>query len=292
MCVHSRGPHVGFIGAQKTHRNPAILKGTITPCGMASVWVMSMVSPTTRRCWALDGLMTGVPRPIEIKVDSVCLLQCRNLRDLGGLHTHGAGLVVRPGCLFRSSTPSEFDPEEWRAISDLQLRSFIDLRTSAEVARFGVSVFAADVQSVHLPLFQNARHNWIGPADQSPRATALRYFEMLQDGLSTIAAVITLVARPDAAPCLVSCSAGRDRTGIVVACLLELLDITDEAIATDYARSDSFDQQSGRALADTIHELFALVRRRHGSVQQLLAPQGVTNNICQALRREYLLQPQ
>jgi len=132
------------------------------------------------------------------------------------------------------------------------------------------------------------RQNWIAPADQSPRATAGRYLEMLEDGVAMLATLICRVVRSGTAPFVVSCTAGRDRTGIVVACVLDLLDVTDEAIATDYARSDPFDPASGRAHAGTIQELFRLVRARYGSVERMLAPYGVTDSVNQALRRELL----
>jgi protein-tyrosine phosphatase len=195
---------------------------------------------------------------------------------------------VTPGRFFRSSAPCRFAADEQRALTRLKLRSAIDLRTGEEVVQSGGWVFSSEVRVVHLPLFERARENWIAPADQSPRATAERYFEMLNDGMGAVAAVIGEVAQPDAAPVLVSCSAGRDRTGIVVACLLDLLDISEEAIASDYAQSDSFEQESGRAHADTIVELFALVRERYGSTQRMLARHGVTGSIQQALRNALL----
>jgi hypothetical protein len=64
---------------------------------------------------------------------------------------------------------------------------------------------------------------------------------MLEDGRRSLAAVVTEAALPSSTPFVISCSAGRDRTGIVVACLLDLLDVTDDAIAGDYALSDEFD---------------------------------------------------
>ena len=233
--------------------------------------------------------MTGEPRPVGSN-PNVTLLRSRNFRDLGGLPTRGLGLCVRPACLFRSSVPSAFEPDQWRALTSLKVRTAIDLRMDAEVAQPLASLFAAEVRVLHHPLFQTARQNWIAPPDQSPKATALRYFEMLQDGLGTVAAVIAHAACPEAMPFLVSCSAGRDRTGIVVACLLDLLDVTDEAIALDYAQSDGFHPQSGRAHAETIHEFLALVRGRYDSIESMLSPLGVTLNIRQTLRRELLAQ--
>jgi protein-tyrosine phosphatase len=234
--------------------------------------------------------MSGERLPDDTEADAV-LVGRGNLRDLGGLPTRG-GRVVAPRRFFRSSAPVRFDVEQQRALTRMNLRSVIDLRSSAEVAQSGASVFSATIQVVHLPLFESARENWIAPTNQTPRATAERYFEMLNDGLGAVAAVVLRIAHPDTAPSLVSCSAGRDRTGIVVACVLDLLDVTEEAIATDYARSDSYDPGSGRAFFATIQELFALVRGHCGSTQQMLAPHGVTTSIRQSLRRELVVERQ
>ena len=225
----------------------------------------------------------------EVASDSqVSLLHLRNWRDLGGLPTRSGALAVKPRCFFRSSTPSRFAPAEHRALARLNLRRIVDLRTTAEVNPPGSSVLAPGAQVLHIPLFETARQNWIGPVDQSARATAIRYFEMLQDGLGSLAATIWEVAQEDATPFLVSCSAGRDRTGIVVACILDLIDVSDEAIATDYACSDPFDPDSGRAHAATVLELFLLLRSHYGSVQRMLGSHGIADSLVEALRRQLL----
>jgi hypothetical protein len=145
------------------------------------------------------------------------------------------------------------------------------------------------VQVFNLPLFEIAWKNWISPVDQSPQATATRYFEMLGEGLDSLAAAVLRAAQPDNTPVLICCAAGRDRTGIVVACLLDLLDVTDEAIATDYALSDLFVQDGGRAHPGTIIEFFRLLRSHHGSTQRLLLSRGVSAHVVETLRREFLV---
>ena len=100
--------------------------------------------------------------------------------------------------------------------------------------------------------------------------------------------IVTEVARADNNPFLVSCTAGRDRTGIVVACLLELIDVTDEAIAIDYAASDPFDPDTGRAHAGTMLELLSLVRGSYGSVRRMLQSCGLADGVVESLRSRLL----
>jgi hypothetical protein len=195
-----------------------------------------------------------------------------NLRDLGGLPTRG-GLALVSGRFFRSADPARCGASE--VFSLIGLRTAIDLRTRAELDARDDEFRLPACQHVHCPLFEAARSSWIAPPDQAPRATASRYLEMLQDGTPALATIVSELARRAADPFVIHCAAGRDRTGIVVACLLDLLDVTDDAIAADYAASDALVHDGGRAHAETILKFLALVRARHGSTSELLRAQGV-----------------
>jgi len=215
-------------------------------------------------------------------------LRNRNLRDLGGLRT-STGFVVAPGRFFRSSNPWRFDAEERRALAALNLRSIVDLRTTAELSPSSHDAVSLGVQVFHLPLFESARPNWIAPADRSPHAAASRYFEMLGDGFPTLATVVTRVAQPERSPFLIACAAGRDRTGIVVACLLDLLDVMEVSIGADYARSGWFDEQSGWSHPETVFELLRLLRHHHGSTRRMLTSFGVAEDVIEGFRRSLLV---
>lgn len=218
------------------------------------------------------------------------LLGLRNLRDLGGLTTRG-GSVVRPQRFFRSSALSRFGAAQRQALAALGLGRVIDLRSTAEVTKSSNVISLPGARVVHVPFYEAAQRNWVVPTDQTPQATANRYLEMLEQGLPALAAVVLQVAQTNQMPFVVCCSAGRDRTGIVVACLLDLLDVPDEAIAADYARSDLFDPQTGRARPETILELLALLRTRYGSIQRMLSPHSIAEDTLKALRETLLLHP-
>jgi hypothetical protein len=221
-------------------------------------------------------------------VGTASLLGLRNLRDLGGLATR-SGDVVRAGRFFRSSALSRFGVAQRQALASLDLRWVIDLRGTAEVTKAGAAIVLPGARVVQVPFFETARPNWSAPTDQTPRATASRYLEMLEGGLPRLAAAILQVAEASSAPFVVCCSAGRDRTGIVVVCLLDLLDVPDDAIASDYARSDLFDQQTGRAHPETILDLLAQLRTRYGSAKDMLAPHSITEDTLKTLREGLLV---
>lgn len=217
------------------------------------------------------------------------MLRVRNWRDLGGLPSRSAPLEVKRRSFFRSSTPARFAPPEQTALASLQLRCVVDLRTQAEVVQSCSVAATCGARLLHIPLFDAARPNWLAPADQTPQATGARYFEMLHDGLEALRLMVTEVAQADNSPFLVACTAGRDRTGIVVACLLDLLDVKDEAIAADYAASDPFDPDTGRAHAGTMLELLRLVRDRYGSVARMLQSGGLAEGVVESLRLQLLV---
>lgn len=50
--------------------------------------------------------------------------------------------------------------------------------------------------------------------------------------------ILKQLARPSAPPCLIHCTAGKDRTGVLVALLLMLVDVDKAAIAEEYALTD------------------------------------------------------
>ena len=53
----------------------------------------------------------------------------------------------------------------------------------------------------------------------------------------TVATVFGLLAKEESYPLVFHCAAGKDRTGIVAALVLDQLGVADEVIATDYALS-------------------------------------------------------
>jgi protein-tyrosine phosphatase len=165
----------------------------------------------------------------------------------------------------------------------------LDLRTQDETNQSSNVGLIAKAQVFQCPLFEHARPNWIAPVDQSPRATAARYLEMFSDGLHALVTVAAQLAHVGPGPFFVCCTAGRDRTGIVVACLLDLLDVPEEAIASDYAESDGFEPESGRSHSATILEFFGLLRRYHGSTLRMLRSSGLPPEVVEVLRRDLLV---
>lgn len=64
------------------------------------------------------------------------------------------------------------------------------------------------------------------------------YRDILKSGTKSYAIILQHLAEKDAQPCLIHCTAGKDRTGIFVALLLSLVGVTDQVIAEEYSLTD------------------------------------------------------
>lgn len=155
-----------------------------------------------------------------------------NLRDLGGYPT-GDGGVVKWRTLLRSDALDRLDEAGRTALAALGLRTVIDLRTDEEAQDAPSALQRTGVQTVRIPLFTA---DAIG---RLPPELAAVYRYMVDDRGPAIAAAVGRLCREGALPGLVHCSAGKDRTGLVAAFILGVLDVPDDVIAADYALSAS-----------------------------------------------------
>lgn len=158
-----------------------------------------------------------------------------NFRDLGGLPTRD-GQQIRPGRLFRSDTLQALTtPDVEHLHGRLGLRGIVDLRLAREVADEGRGPLEnlADIRYVNSPLEVAATEGI--PPDQVMRHL---YLSSLAPGSALVGAVQHICDLSDQ-PVLFHCAAGKDRTGMLAALVLRLLDVDDEIIVADYMRSSA-----------------------------------------------------
>ncbi|BBZ72931.1 tyrosine-protein phosphatase [Mycobacterium paraseoulense] len=186
-----------------------------------------------------------------------------NFRDVAD----GVG-TLRPGRLFRSSELSRLEDDGRSTLRELGITDVADLRAAREVARRGPGR-VPDGVDVHLLPFpdladdagedDDAPHEHAfrqlmtnGEPDESINDTAARYmvdeyrqFPTRNGAQRALHRVVTLLAA--GRPVLTHCFAGKDRTGFVVATVLETVGIDQDAIVADYLRSnDAVSELRGR----------------------------------------------
>jgi protein-tyrosine phosphatase len=168
-----------------------------------------------------------------------------NLRDLGGTPTRD-GRVLAVGRLLRAAEPVGLAPEELDRLRDLGVRSRLDLRGDATV-RACAELDAAGLEVHHHP-FRDLLSAEDLPPIETPQDLGRHYLRSVEDSLDALAGAVATVAADATLGVLVHCAWGKDRAGVVVATVLELLDVDRETIVADYART----QEAVSSLLDRV----------------------------------------
>ncbi len=151
-----------------------------------------------------------------------------NLRDVRGLRTDD-GRIVRRGALYRSEAPRTTagpDVPVWPPSHVIDLRAPEERTWSHPLD---------DLATVHLvPLGRTLAPALAEQTDEPDLAWAYRL--LAKEAADEIADIIGLVAQSPG-PVLVHCTAGKDRTGIVVAVLLRAVGVTRADVLADYLRT-------------------------------------------------------
>ena len=182
---------------------------------------------------------------------------CLNGRDLGGLPS-STGSRIRFGTLLRSDSHSKLTEHGVAAVRAMGISRIFDLRWPQETAQ-QPSPFADDPAYRNEPLI----------AEPATQGTTMpdAYRTMLDTNQVRITSVVLQMSDAPPGPLAVHCSAGRDRTGVLVALALSLTDVRPAAIAADYALTYG-------CTGHTILRTLAHLRSRHGGVAAYLKRGG------------------
>ncbi len=159
-----------------------------------------------------------------------------NIRDVGGLPLRDGG-TTRRGVLLRSASLGYCTPSDIRhLVEEFGLRLVLDLRTWREIEREASPAALADsgVETVALSFIPEEGRELPETEDDVDPLVHI-YLGYLRDRAEN---VVTGVRRLAAAgPTLVHCAAGKDRTGVFVALVLDAVGVEREAVVADYALS-------------------------------------------------------
>ncbi|WP_375385018.1 tyrosine-protein phosphatase [uncultured Microbacterium sp.] len=187
-----------------------------------------------------------------------------NFRDVGGMPLIAGGTTT-PGILYRSDALSELTPTGLEELAASDIGVIVDFRTAMERQMAPDRLPSArPFEIIELPLLEGA---FAGAAQQAAQAAAAAgpeaaeaaneaiadavahmptlgeiYIGMLEHAADAFAQVARRVSVATAEPptaVLVHCSAGKDRTGVACALMLDAVGVQRDAIIADYISSEA-----------------------------------------------------
>lgn len=238
-----------------------------------------------------------------------------NFREGGGMAA-GNGRV-RTQRLLRSDFPQSFGPEDTEFMQEVPLATVLDLRTDAEIASQPRYFKDAGFSVVEIPILTGSIKSMMA---NIPTVSEL-YQSMITESPKQLAKAVSAVAAavPNGAA-LVHCTAGKDRTGVVIALTQELIGVNDKDIVANYILTQKnlqgawlakmqanmqkmmskvpnvggIDIAAVTALAtgspaEAIQGVLDTIRKEHGTVKNFVLANGVTQDEIDALRAELIV---
>jgi protein-tyrosine phosphatase len=208
----------------------------------------------------------------------------RNVRDVGGYPAAG-GRRMRWRTLLRSDELTRLPAETRDALVELGLRQVIDLRWPEELVR-APNTFADSpgVRYTSIPLLAD---------DPTPHAGLEGMYRHVLDARAPqLGEVARALLADGGLPAVIGCAAGKDRTGVAIALLLDLCGVPRDVIVEDYALSAAFfaspvahmeldDWRHGSLVVDSppafMDRALEHLDTAHGGARSLLRRQGITD---------------
>jgi protein-tyrosine phosphatase len=172
-----------------------------------------------------------------------------NFRDVGGLATSDGGRV-RSGLFFRSEGPKNFDEAHLEELSGFGFRAIFDLRSEGERDDDPHDWQHAECVWLHLDMNNDLRAadktEWDRLREDPDMTLSVKVMSQNYGAMPTALLPhwkrMAEVLLGGATPAMINCTAGKDRTGVAVALLLDLVGVARDEIMADYRKSDIFGQ--------------------------------------------------
>jgi protein-tyrosine phosphatase len=172
------------------------------------------------------------------------LLGVSNFRSLGGLPGAG-GRRIRPHAILRAERLAGLSDADWRTLGGAGLATVCDLRSDAERAEHPNRVPSdLPLREMHCDIRNDLRADPAlarlladEPNARGAERVMIEIYRRFPRYMGGALAAIVARVLDGGAPLLVHCSAGKDRTGFVVAMLLHALAVPEELIRGDYLAS-------------------------------------------------------
>ncbi|MFF2108353.1 tyrosine-protein phosphatase [Rhodococcus koreensis] len=216
-----------------------------------------------------------------------------NFRDLGGFAA-ADGAITRWNKLFRSDALHRLDDAARVALRERSLALVIDLREQQELDEAPSALTGVGHRVLHLPVYEGTLD-----LDNVNFDLAVVYREMVGRYGARLTRAVRAIAASGDDPTIVHCTAGKDRTGIVVALTLAAVGVDKRDIVADYAMTEillagdwtamMIEKMRTRGLPDGIdhhvinaspaalmHATLESITHSHGGVREYLLAHGMT----------------
>jgi protein tyrosine/serine phosphatase len=194
---------------------------------------------------------------------------CPNARDLGGLPTRYGG-TTRPRALIRTDSLHKLDEAGRAAFAAYGAGLILDLRSDGELVEPHPSDGAPTYQRI--PWIDQVRDRERDPSAELVLADIYR--GSLDRNTAQVAKAVRAVIEAPDGPVVVHCHSGKDRTGMLVGLLLDLVGVPRDLIAADYALSEerlgTVAALAGREWSDEAEQAAAMLLA-HTSPETMLA---------------------
>jgi protein-tyrosine phosphatase len=181
-----------------------------------------------------------------------------NTRDIGGYQTSDLS-ILRGGQIIRSDKLSKLTAKDFQKLEAIGLKTVIDLRTNKEHDE-SPTVWKGDnpPQFFHFPV-GDSKNEWFTAQrkmmkrnrfteEQSLEHMVEGYRMIAEEGTSSYQKLMEVVLDESNWPVLIHCNAGKDRSGVGVALILEALGVNRETIMDEYLLTNEISRIEDKAV--------------------------------------------
>ncbi len=178
-----------------------------------------------------------------------------NFRDLGG-YVSANGKQIKWGTLYRSGSLASLTKGDLAQIEQLGIKWICDLRSTTEVTAQQTPEIP-NIPNINIPIGtaknEPVEHQKLDlPADQSIYEPLMgESYKVFASSLDSYREIFEQILTRQT-PFLFHCTAGKDRTGVLGALLLKVLDVPEKIIFSDYELTNQYTDEILSEMVDLI----------------------------------------
>ncbi|MDX2075200.1 MAG: tyrosine-protein phosphatase [bacterium] len=214
-----------------------------------------------------------------------------NFRDIGGVLTSD-GKQVQTGKIYRSASLSYITPTGKQDLMALRPRLICDLRSHDEVTNDPDPTFDA-IRAVNIGMAtegDKAKRLWMllfRPKKLNTMLHTLYIDVILEENAPALSTALHTLLEADNLPVIIHCTAGKDRTGVIVALILALVGVSEAEIVADYSQSNHYYAHYEQIAHQLLRRLAFLRLNSHNLFPILIAHPDTMRAVFDYLRAKY-----